>query len=322
MIQFTPLHQGLYHTDAAIAAARADRALPPLAAAWEHLKTTAAPGPQLVVRNATAARFTPDLTPDSAAADTAADEAAAIALQVLADLLAAPVGTLDVNTLMMCAHALELLRGGRTPVPAALIDGFTTHAAARTAGRAEALAEPRAYTDGLMLTALAMASAIVNEDAAAFSEAVGVVDTAVRGIVRPQGFIAPAVEGKTGQSMNRSVRGTAALVLMAEMAAHAGTDLWGLEVRGVSVRTAAIYPMYYFYTTQKWKWDEGITPEEVQSLYATYGGYLEMTYRRFPSRDIRTVLDELRPVFTPAAGGFATLTHAAAEKKRRGLFGF
>ncbi|NJO82959.1 MAG: hypothetical protein HC828_09135 [Blastochloris sp.] len=111
-----------------------------------------------------------------------------------------------------------------------------------------------------------------------------------------------------------------ALTLIAEAATHAGVDLWRYQVRGVSLVTAGLYPIYFFYTTIKWKW-EPISPESVQSSFARHGGYLEMLYARTRSKDLKILLDELRPIYDARAGGLTTLSHGVVEKKRRSLFG-
>jgi hypothetical protein len=118
--------------------------------------------------------------------------------------------------------------------------------------------------------------------------------------------------------MERSVQAVTALTLMAEAAAHVGVDLWAYQVRGVSVTTAAIYPMYYFYVTDKWQW-EAIAPEQVQAIYRAHGGYLEILHHRLRHKDFKPLLDELRPLYDPYAGGLTTLTHGVVVK--RGLFG-
>ena len=79
-----------------------------------------------------------------------------------------------------------------------------------------------------------------------------------------------------------------ALVLMAEAAAHCGVNLWAYNFRGVSVKTAALYPIYYFYTPEKWSWDEGITLDEAQALFRHYGGFLEILIHLTSSRSLQS----------------------------------
>lgn len=139
--------------------------------------------------------------------------------------------------------------------------------------------------------------------------------------VRPQGFISAIVAGEDGGSLFRQIEAAAALTLTAEAGQTAGYDLWQFDVRGVSVLTAALLPHYYFYDTRKWKWDRGVPADEVQAVFQRIGGYLEIVNRRAPNKDIQIVLEDLRPLNTPLAGGWTTLSHGLIEKKRRGLFG-
>jgi hypothetical protein len=82
--------------------------------------------------------------------------------------------------------------------------------------------------------------------------------------------------------------------------------------------TAAVYPIYYFYVTDKWTW-ELLTPAQVQAAFRRHGGYLEIVYQRAQPRDFRPLLEDLRPIYDPFAGGVTTLTHGLPLK--RGWFG-
>lgn len=189
---------------------------------------------------------------------------------------------------------------------------------------ATAAADPAIDTlpELIWLDTARMSIALVTGDRPTFEATCDAFRGIIADEVRPQGFIAKAVNGEDGGGMYRQVISSAGLVLMAEMATRHGVDLWGYQVRGVSVVTTAMYPMYYFYTTAKWKWDAGLQPEAVQSFFQRYGGYLEILHARQPHKDIQTVLDDLRPVYSPHAGGFTTLTHARPQPiKRRKLFG-
>ncbi len=62
--------------------------------------------------------------------------------------------------------------------------------------------------------------------------------------------------------------------------------------------------------------------DEAQLLFRRYGGYLEMVNRRTGYKDLKPLLEDLRPIYDPHGGGLTTLTHGVAVKpKRRGLFG-
>ncbi len=173
--------------------------------------------------------------------------------------------------------------------------------------------------ENLWLAVVVMAAAIITEQGDLFEIAAQVLRDVVDNDIRPRGYIVPAVEGGGG-GMYRQVASAAALVLLAEMAQHVGVDLWGYEQRGVSVVTAAIYPMYYYYITDEWGWDENLSVEDVQAIFAPFAGYLEIIKGRTGLRDLNPLLEDLRPIFTPYAGGLTTLTHGVTLK-RRGLFG-
>lgn len=181
-------------------------------------------------------------------------------------------------------------------------------------------AEKDTHTEQLWMSLLTLVAGIVLENEAFMQSSVEVFKRSVTEDIRPQGFIPKAVDGKDGGSLYRQILSASALVLMAEAASHAGLDLWEYSVRGVSVVTGAMYPIYYFYTPEKWQWDEGISVEEAQNLFRQYGGYLEMLYRRTRHKDLKLLLQDLRPVYDPRAGGVTTLTHGVIEKKR-GLLG-
>nr|MCU0476272.1 hypothetical protein [Anaerolineae bacterium] len=109
----------------------------------------------------------------------------------------------------------------------------------------------------------------------------------------------------------------------AEVAAHAGIDLWGYELRSVSLMTAAFYPLYYYYYPEKWKWAEGISIDAAQQMFRQNAAFLEIINRRRPNvHAINLIVDELRPIIDPLGGGAVTLTHhPAPPPKRRGWFG-
>jgi hypothetical protein len=176
------------------------------------------------------------------------------------------------------------------------------------------------HTEMVWMALLNFAAGVVLEDEALLHKGIEVFKRSVTEDIRPQGFIPKAVDGKDGGSLYRQILSASALVLMAEAATHAGVDLWDFAVRGVSVVTGAMYPIYYFYTPERWRWDEGISTEEAQNLFRQYGGYLEMLYRRTRHKDLKPLLQDLRPIYDVRAGGLTTLSHGAVEMKR-GLFG-
>lgn len=173
--------------------------------------------------------------------------------------------------------------------------------------------------ENLWMALLVMATGVAVEHEETFRLGVEVYERTIRDEISPRGYLNRAVQGKDGGSLYRQILSSSALVLMAELAANAGVDLWSYAVRGVSVVTTALYPIYYFYTPEKWEWDAGISAEEAQMLFRRYGGYLELLNRKTRHRDLRPVLEDLRPVYNAHGGGLTTLSHGVTV--RRGLFG-
>jgi hypothetical protein len=137
--------------------------------------------------------------------------------------------------------------------------------------------------------------------------------------IHPQGYAAKLTDPRDEGSLARQLLCTQALVLTAEAGAHVGLDLWQHQARGVSVMTAAYYPIYYFYHPHKWKWNANLTTDIVQPLYRRHAGLWEMVYARAQNRDVKVLLDDLRPIYDWDGGGPTTLTHGVAKK--RGWFG-
>ena len=138
--------------------------------------------------------------------------------------------------------------------------------------------------------------------------------------IRPEGYLAAAVEGEDEASFQRQFLVVAALVCMAEAATHAGVDLWNYNTRGISITTAAAYMTYYYYYPTQWRWAT-IAEEPAKALFTDAASFLEMVYYHARPHDLKLLLEEQRPLFNPALGGLTTLTHAIPSKERRGLFG-
>ncbi|MCL4248689.1 MAG: alginate lyase family protein [Anaerolineae bacterium] len=185
---------------------------------------------------------------------------------------------------------------------------------------AELIASIRAdaYVEHLWLGLLRLVAGIVAENAESVEQGADVFRQTIAEDISPRGHIDLAVAGEDGGSMKRTLLAVNALVLMAEAAAHVGVDLWTYEVRGVSIMTAALYPIYYFYVTDKWQWDD-LTPVQVQAAFRRHGGYLEIVNHHAQPRDFKPLLEDLRPIYDPWAGALTTLTHGVPM--RRGLFG-
>jgi len=176
------------------------------------------------------------------------------------------------------------------------------------------------FVENLWMAALVLCAGIVLERDEIFTIGIDIYKDTIDNDIRPQGHMPRAIEGGHGGALYRQIAAAAALAAMAEAAGQVGVDLWGYESRGVSATTAGIYPVYYFYTTEKWVWDKDVPVEDVQAWFRQFGGYLEFIKRRTGLRDLNPVLQEMRPLFTPLVGGLTTLTHGVVLR-RRGLFG-
>jgi hypothetical protein len=141
--------------------------------------------------------------------------------------------------------------------------------------------------------------------------------------VHPSGYLDTLVAGEDRGTLERTLDAVQALTLAAEVAGQQGLAWWKIDVRGVSVMTAALYPLYYYYYPEKWPWFGGLTLELAQPVFAQRSGFVELIahQQQRPIHAVQLLLDELRPIGQLFAGGPLTLTHAAPVTKRRGLFG-
>lgn len=312
---FQPLHCGLYFTQANIREAQRHKAREPFLAAWENLKTVRQPAnmPENILRDALWYRLNGEI----------AHETAERLFTQLNDALNQPDDQgkspeAQINHLLTLAQAFECVSDHpaySTQAKTAWINHF-----AAQVGGVQAIQESLTFVPRLRLALLTLVNGIVLEDANAVNAGADYFRAMIEEEVRPQGFIPKALEGEDNDNRGiyRQVIASSTLVLMAEAATHVGINLWDFAVRGVNVRTSAIYPIYYYYTTEKWEW-HAITPEDVQDAFRQHGGYLEIVHKRTGIRDLMAVLEPLRPIFDQDGGGATTLTHGV--KIRTGLFG-
>lgn len=172
--------------------------------------------------------------------------------------------------------------------------------------------------DALWQGALQLAVGIVLDQERSLQNGAAVYRKAVQNVIHPEGFLKGIADGDQGpRGYAAQVSGTGALVLMAEMAARSGLDLWSVNNRGVTPVTASTYLLFYYFYPEKWIWSSGITRVETEAIMRRDGAFIEMVNRRHPLRDCEHLLDELRPLFNPLAGGLTTLTHGAAPNEKR-----
>jgi hypothetical protein len=164
---------------------------------------------------------------------------------------------------------------------------------------------------------LNVAAAVVLEDETRLEAGAHIYRLTIDNEIRPEGYLPHAVEGGDGGSLWRQLFIVAGLVLTAEAASHIGLDLWGYTSRGISVITAASYLIYYYYYSDQWRWDSLIEADTKQ-LFKEQGAFLEMLNYHARPADIKLLLDDLRPLYSPLSGGLTTLSHAVPA--RRGLF--
>ncbi len=310
---FDPLHYGLIFGPQQTQRARKNQKRAPLREAWARLREPAPTGTLAQVQWA-GLRYRLD-----------GDPAPAVPLiATLADLphSDSPLpGYPDTARALIAAQCIELLRDHPELPPHALttaLDSLAQHAT-----EFDALPSDAPLLDTLWHIAFNAAAGVTLADEARFQAAVNAYRQAVDRHIHPEGYLPRAVAGEDAASLERQLMAAQALVLTAEIAAHAGTDLWRYHNRGVSVLTAVTYPLYYYFYPEKWPWsgEESLALEATQARFRQRAGYLELAAERYerPLRAIQMILDECRPVVDVLGGGLPTLTHA--EPERRGLFG-
>ncbi len=305
-------HCGLFFSEAHIEQAHRQRHSEPFQSAFLYLHDREQDGAAAAQWYGLRCRFNDD------------EDAGAIALAALEKYIDQPLSEdityLDtVGQTLMLAQSFELLRdhpgwslGGQTRWLNLFQDRVTTLSTSPYKDT---------QVENLWMAALVMAAGVLLERDDLFDLAVEQFQRQIDTEISPRGHIPKAVEGKDGGGLYRQILSVSALVLMAEMASHCEVDLWQYNNRGVSVTTAAIYPIYYFYTVEKWQWDTSLTVDDVQLLFRRCGGYLEMVNHHAQFRDLKPLLEDLRPIYDAHGGGLTTLTHGVPVVKRRGLFG-
>lgn len=315
-------HNGVYFTDEHIQQAQANRNQPPFEQAWAYLYDA---DPTDALASALLRCFRWRFGGNADDGETAAALLTESLQQSKADALFLD----EAFATLAQVQAAEMVRGWWTEgLEAALIERVE---------RLNQIDELR-FLERLWQCAVNISAGVVFEWDDAFSAGIETFKRTIAEDIHPQGYIPPAVGGKlTGRGRNefierdkkepvtdgtalmRQLLATAALVLSAEAASHAGENLWSYESRGVSVMTPVPYTLYYYHYPERWKWDALPDSDSVKQLYARHGGFFEMVYRRTGFKDLLPMLTDLRPMFDVFGGGLTTLSHGVVP--RRGLFG-
>ena len=173
------------------------------------------------------------------------------------------------------------------------------------------------------LGAATMAAGILLENDENIERGADVYRRAVDQQIHPEGYLKGIVDTENASRTYASqLSGTCALVLLAEMAAQVGLNLWSYDNRAVTVITAATYTFYYYFFPEKWRWESGLTRERTNAVIRREGAFMEMVNRRQAPHGIEQLFEEQRPLFCAYGGGLTTLTHGLAppRKKRWRLF--
>lgn len=172
---------------------------------------------------------------------------------------------------------------------------------------------------------LRIACGILTEDEAQVEAGATIFRDFIDTQIHPDGYIKPiAKSAESGQTFLRQTSATTALTLAAEAATQAGIDLWAYDNRGITPNTAASYLVFYYFYPQNWKWETGVTEDDTKAAFDQYGAFVEMTSYRAYTLGVEVMLEQIRPFFSPLAGGLTTLSHFYAHQppknERKGLF--
>jgi hypothetical protein len=326
---------GLIFTSDHVRAAQAQRGQPPFSAAWDaFIQRTADPDSSAEpVFSATSQALTWQLLADADAGTRAIETLSAFAYSAAdTDIAAFKCAFATAQAIACLLNHPAMTDAARTQI----LDLWAENAANLNAGDTVHL---RPWS---VLTELC-AGILLDQPDRAEMAAAGF--RALVDMVQPHGYINALVQVRDGQTLPHTIQMVQGLVLAAEVGAHHGLNLWEYEQRGVSVMTAALYPLYYYYYPEKWPWDpkavpepvsakrlsrrqrasqtlSDYTPDDVKTLFAGHSTFLELVNRRANGsiRAVTMILDELRPIVDLFGGGPVTLTHGL-PLKRRGLFG-
>jgi hypothetical protein len=282
-------HCGLYFSEAQVITARNEANHPPFKQAWERLDVPIDAATDPLERSLTHAlrwRFHKLI----AEGETAVGMYQRVAQQPL-DNMTLLDGCIYTTAL---GQLFELLRDHpmAEAVPTRETIGLFAERAAQLQDVTQATdLQGVAYLERIWGALVMMTAGVVGEDADLREQAAAVYRHIIDHDIRPAGFIPQIVDGKDGGSLLRTLVALKGLTLMAEAAQHSGLDLWSYNNRGVSLTTAALYPLYYYFYPEKWQWDSDLDPEAVQADFRAHAGYLEPLNRHIgrPTKSVRSL---------------------------------
>ena len=218
--------------------------------------------------------------------------------------------SVDRKSLLGWLSVVAMLRGHPAGKPQ------LAEAVGRLTAAIESLDDASDALDHLWQGALQLAAGIVIEEESRVDAGAEIYRGAIDWIVHPEGYLKGIADVDSSPASYRAqVSGACALAVMAEMGTQAGLDLWAYNNRGVTPATASTYLLYYFYFPEKWKWAAGLTREVATAAISRDGAFIELVNLRSPLQAVEPLLDEVRPLFSPWAGGLTTLTHSLAPDR-------
>lgn len=300
---FQPSHTGLFLPVTFLESSRAARESRTLISAWAVLEDTP---PEDIFDQILwlAYRW-------RALEDTAAGQKALMLLHSLDDATIFDGTTLiegdeagDGPRLVGLAHVVEMLRSHPAATPA-LIQLF------RHWFDSAQLDTPSAASK-FWRVAAQLALGVVLEDQASFDQGIAWFEDAIASL-HPEGYVRDAVEPKDAYTYARQFSITCALSLAAEIGTNASVNLWAVNNRGVSAKTASAYVLYYLYYPEKWRWSaEGdLTLEMTKPMMKHQAAFMEIVHARSPLRSVDILLQQNRPLVSFTAGGMTTLVYGA-----------
>jgi len=245
------------------------------------------------------------------------------ALEVLSREMQQPRPTAlgGIRELLAMAHIYEMLQDH--PLMADIQDDWIAYFTQQVT-QANSARETLSDLEQKWLMALHAGAAIVLEDETYLEQAITAFKQTIVEDVHPEGYMRSTIGSADGDTVAQQVLTVGALVMTAEIAMQAGTDLWSFEDRGVSIATPAQYLIYYYFYPEKWNWEKGFDLDYMKILFKQNGAFMEIVNYRLQPRGIPDLIADQRPMFDAYGGGLTSLTHlkpAKPKKKRRGLFG-